>query len=187
MPCPIFLHKDEGEKMKKYFFYALILALVPFATTASADTLKIGFVNAQKVLEGSAEGKQVQEKIKAFIESRQRIISLEEDELRQLDEELAQQAELLSPEAKKVKQEELQKKVMAYRKKAAEFDKEILEKRREIDKSFLDKIKSVIKGIAKKGGYTFVLNKSEGPGAVFYAQESLDLTEQVIAAIDKKK
>jgi len=171
--------------MKKYFFYAAILSLVPFVTTAYADSIKIGFVNAQKVLEGSAEGKQVQEKIKAFIESRQKVISLEESELREMDEELAEQADLLSPEAKKVKQTELQQKLIAYRKKAAEFDKEILDKRRKIDQSFLSKIKAVIREIAKQDGYTFVLNKSEGPGAVFYAQESLDITNKVIAQIDK--
>lgn len=171
--------------MKKHFFYAAILLLFPLAATASADAIKIGFVNAQKVLEGSTEGKQVQEKIKAFIESRQKVISLEEEELRQMDEELARQADLLSPEAKKVKQSEIQKKLVAYRRKAAEFDNEILEKRREIDKTFLQKIKAVIEEIAKKDGYTFVLNKSEGPGAVFYSQESLDITDKVIARLDK--
>ena len=171
--------------MKKYFFYAAIWILLPFSATAYADSIKIGFVNAQRVLEGSAEGKQVQEKIKAFIESRQKVISLEEEELREMDEKLARQADLLSPEAKKVQQSELQKKVLAYRKKAAEFDNEILEKRREIDKNFLDRIKAAVGAIAKKDGYTFVLNKSEGPGAVFYSEESLDITDKVIAQLDK--
>ncbi|MFQ5730016.1 MAG: OmpH family outer membrane protein, partial [Waddliaceae bacterium] len=93
--------------MKRIIFYCAVILLITGGTSFS-DSLKVGFVEAQKVLENSQEGKQVQEKMEAFVQSRQTIIDLEEKELRELEEELNRQVSLLSPEAKRVKQEEFQ-------------------------------------------------------------------------------
>jgi len=89
--------------MKKVIFYAAMTLLLPFATVSFADSLKVGFVDAQKVFETSAEGRQAQQKVEEYVNSRQKIIDIEEKELRQLEEDMRRQASLLSPEATKMK------------------------------------------------------------------------------------
>jgi len=93
--------KEETGKMKKITQYVALLAVVFAPLMVSpvfADGLKIGFVNAQKVLEASQGGKQIQEKMEEFVSSRQKIIDLEEKELRELEAELKEQMDLLSGE-----------------------------------------------------------------------------------------
>ncbi|MFQ5597347.1 MAG: OmpH family outer membrane protein [Nitrospiria bacterium] len=171
--------------MKRFIVYFAVLSLLPmWADRAHSETPKIGFVEAQKVLEGSQAGRRVQEKMEEYVQSRQKIIDLEEKELRQMEEELTRQSALLSPEAKQVKQEEFQRKLVGYQKKARELNKEVQEKKIESLKAFNRKMEAVIKTIAEKEGYTFVLDKGGEGGTVLYSSDSHDMTTQVIEALD---
>ncbi len=64
-----------------------------------------------------------------------------------------------------------------------EGEKEILKKEKEIKYQILGKIYDVIREIAKKEGYTVVLDKSN----VLYSEKSADdLTEKVIKKLNKE-
>ncbi|MFQ5781354.1 MAG: OmpH family outer membrane protein [Nitrospiria bacterium] len=171
--------------MKKIFLYMFVILFSMPSGTATADSIKIGFVNAQKVLEESEEGKRVQERMQEYVTSRQNIIDLEEKELKQLEEDLTRQGSLLSPEAKKVKQSEFQNKLMAYQKKARELNNEVQQKKIESLRNFNKKLEGAVKQVAEKEGYLFVLDKNNEGGAVIYSDETYDITVQVIAQLDK--
>lgn len=167
----------------------LCLGLVLFVMTSGtgyAQNMKIGFVDAQKVLEGSKEGKRVKTNMEEFVKSRQKIIDLEEQELKQLEEDLVRQGALLSPEAKKVKQDDFQKKLMEYQKKATDLNKEVQGKKFDTLRDFNKKLEEAVKQIAEKEGYTFVLDRNaEGGGSVIYAKETFDITSKVIEQVDR--
>jgi len=172
--------------MKRISQYVLLLVLGPLMVgPVFADGLKIGFVNAQKVLEVSQGGKQIQEKMEEFVSSRQRIIDLEEKDLKELEVELRQQMELLSPEAKRTRQEEFQRKLLIYQKKARDLNNEVQGKKVESLKSFNRKMELVIRAIAEKEAYDFVLDTGHEGGVVLYAKETHDITTIVIVALDE--
>ncbi len=166
--------------MKKVIFYAIMMAIVPFVSSSFADGLKVGFVDAQKVFETSDEGKRVQAKVEEYVMSRQKIIDIEEKELRTMEEDLRKQASLLSPEATKMKQDEMQKKFAAYQQKARAMNKEVQEKKVESNKAFFKTLESAIKATANKEGYTFVLDKNKEGGPVLYSDDASDITDKVI-------
>jgi outer membrane protein len=177
---------EERRKMKKTVLYVALLVLAPFmATSAFSGELKIGFVNAQKVLESSQDGKQIQEKMEEFVSSRQKIIDLEEKELKELEAELRQQMELLSPEAKRTRQEEFQRKLRSYQKKARDLNVEVQGKKIEALKSFNRKMEIVIRAISEKEGHDFVLDTGHEGGVVLFAKESYDITAKVITTLDE--
>lgn len=164
----------------------LVLFVMISGTTGYAQNVKIGFVDAQKVLEGSKEGKRVKANMEEFVKSRQKIIDLEEQELKQLEEDLVRQGALLSPEAKKVKQDDFQKKLMEYQKKATDLNKEVQGKKFDTLRDFNKKLEEAVKQIAEKDGYTFVLDRNaEGGGSVIFAKENFDITSKVIEQVDK--
>lgn len=172
--------------MKRISFYVALLLLAPLmASPVFADGLKIGFVNAQKVLETSQDGKQIQEKMEEFVSSRQKIIEIEEKELRDLETELKQQLDLLSPEAKRTRQEEFQRKLLSYQRKARDLQNEVQGKKVESLKSFNRKMEMVIKAISEKDNYDFVLDTGHEGGVVLFAKESYDITAKVIVALDE--
>ncbi|MFQ5579763.1 MAG: OmpH family outer membrane protein [Nitrospiria bacterium] len=165
----------------------LVLVIVLFSLQSGAvfaDSPKIGFVNAQKVLEVSEEGKRVQKKMEEYVLTRQKVIELEEKELRQLEEELSRQGSLLSPEAKRLKQSEFQGKLVEYQKKARELNKEVQDKKFESLRNFNKKLEQAIKEIAEKDGYLMVLDKENEGGSVLYSSKSNDITDRVMKQLN---
>lgn len=170
--------------MKKVIFFTVMMAIVPMISTAFADGLKVGFVDAQKVFETSEEGKRVQANVEEYVMSRQKIIDIEEKELREMEEALRKQASILSPEATKMKQDEMQKKFAEYQQKARAMNKEVQEKKMKTNKAFFTTLESAIKATAEKEGYAFVLDKNKEGGPVLFSDESSDITDKVIAQLN---
>jgi Skp family chaperone for outer membrane proteins len=119
---------------------------------------------------------------------------MDAEEIQKLQEEYSKQkqAKLLNEKAQKEKEESISRKINDFQKKREEFSGEINKKNEELSNEFNQQMAAVIKEIAKKEKVSLVLNrtinilsKAEVP-SVLYADEDLDLTEKVIAELDKK-
>jgi outer membrane protein len=65
---------------------------------------------------------------------------------------------------------------------------EIQQRERKLTQPIIGQIREIIEGIAKKDGFTMILEKSEN--SVMWAQKELDITDRVIKEYDssaKKK
>ncbi len=162
-----------------------VLAMAGWGSVGySVDGGKIGFVDAQKVLDSTKAGKKAKGTMEEYVKSRQKIIDLDEQEIKKIDEELTKQGSVLSSEAKKSKEEDLQRKIVQYQKRAQELNREIQEKKVEVLTEFNKSLEQVLKKVAEKDGYLMVLDRAEG-GTLLYANQSLDLTQKVIEEYDK--
>ncbi|MFQ5543801.1 MAG: OmpH family outer membrane protein [Nitrospiria bacterium] len=171
--------------MKKVFIYSMMTVFLSFTGMASAESVKIGFVDAQHLLETSVLGKETQKKVEEYVKSRQKIVELEEKNLRELEEELRSQADLLTEEAKKVKQSEFQSKVLDFQKRARDLNQEVQNKKVSSLREFNGKMEVAIKVVAEKEDYLFVLDKNNEGGSVLYSKAALDITDKVLAQLDK--
>ncbi len=171
--------------MKRVGFYVFMMLFVPLISTGFASAMKVGFVDAQHVFETSEEGKRVQGKVQEYVQSRQKIIDIEEKELRSLEEDFKVQAALLSPDAVKMKQEEMQQKFAEYQKKAREMNQEVQDKKIETNRAFFKTLEAAIQEVAKKEGFDFVLDKNREGGTVLYSDEASDITDKVIAQLNE--
>lgn len=166
----------------------LILSVPARAETA--DALKIAYIDALKVFDQSKIGKKAKGLLEEFVKSRQKIIDLEEAEIKELEDSLAKQESVLTPDAKKAKQDDLQKKFLAYQKKATDLNREIQDKKTEVLNEFHGHLQTVVKRVAEREGYTLVFDKGSGTPAevssLLYAKETLDVTEKVLADLDKE-
>lgn len=169
---------------------AVMMVLGAPVGAQSADAVKIGYIDALKVFEQSKIGKKAKGQLEEFVKSRQKIIDLEEAEIKELEEGLDKQASVLSPEAKKAKQEDLQKKFLAYQKKATDLNREIQEKKTDVLNDFHRQLQAVVKRVAERDGYTLVFDKGSGPpsevSSVLYAKDTLAITDKVLAELDKE-
>jgi len=172
--------------MRKRLSYLVVVLFLVQSGMAFADSEKIGFVNAQKVLEISKEGKNVQERMEEYVTTRQNLIDLEEKELKQLEEDLTRQGSLLSPEAKRVKQAEFQRKLVEYQNKARELNTEVQRKKVETLRKFNKKLELAVKAIADREGYFMILDKNNEGGTVIFSSDSNDITTLVIEKLDGK-
>ena len=150
----------------------------------SAEKTKIGFVDAQVVLDKTQAGQKAKGMMEEYVKSRQKILDLDIQEIKMIEEELEKQKAVLSQEALKTKQEDFQRKVLKYERRAVQSNREIQEKREDVLKSFHKRLRDVLKKVAESQGYFLILDREEG-GIVLYSQEEMDLTQKAVEEYDK--
>ena len=165
--------------------WILLGALLTGGPAQSADSIKIGYVDAQKVLDNTKAGKKAKDNMQEFLKSRQKIIDLDESEIKQIQDDLGRQAAVLSAEARREKEDALQRKFMEYQKKAGELNKEVQGKNKEIFERFNKDLEGVVKKVAEREGYSLVIDSNAEGGVLLYAKDSWDLTEAVVKEFEK--
>lgn len=151
----------------------------------AAENIKIGFIDAQEVLDNTQLGKKAKASMEEYRKSRERILELEQNDLKQLEETLTKQGGLLSDEARRDKQIEYQKKLEQLQRKVLEFNREVQDKQVQLIREFRKELEAIVKKIAKREGYTFILDRDAETGNVLYAEETHDLTKLAIREMDK--
>ena len=154
---------------------ALTLAL-PLA--ASAQNLKLGYVDYQRVLLEVEDGKAAKVRLQKWLDDRQKEIDREQEALRKDKELLDKQASAMSEDARMQKAGELQKKVMELAQKWDKDRAEAANRERQEMEPIIGKIDQVIELIAKRDGFTFVFEKRDS--GLVYAQTQYDLTNEVM-------
>ncbi len=165
---------------------ALVTALA-LAAPVWADT-KIGVIEPQKVLDGTRAGKKVKDSLQDYVKARQKVIDVEEEDLKKAEEDLVRQGAVLSPEAKKDKEDKFRQRMGEYQRKLQQLNQEVQVKKKETLDEFSKSLEQIIRVIAEKEKITLVVEKGDGgAGAlVIYSHPSLDLTDRVIKELDAK-
>jgi outer membrane protein len=168
------------------------MAMLVAGSTAMAAGSKIGFVDTQAVFDKTKLGKKYQGILKEYFDSRKKILDLDADEIQKLRDDYGKQSAVLKPEARKEKEETIGRKINDFEKKRSEFNNELAKKNEELSSEFNQEMMAIIKDMAKREKISMVLNrtinlaqKGEVP-AVLYGDDDLDMTDKVIAELDKK-
>jgi outer membrane protein len=176
--------------MKKYptIFLLLGLWLLAWGSPAWAEDTKLGIVDAQKIFEGSKVGKKDKFFLEDYVKTRQRLLESEEADLKQLQSDLQKQQAVLTPGAMQQKSEEFRQRVETYQRHVQEMQGEVEAKKRELLGVFSKKIEQVVAEIAAKERILLVLEKGAGSVGtmVLFNTPSIDITDQVIKALDSK-
>ncbi len=166
----------------------LSLMLMSFSTSAqAADTFKMGVVDPQAVLEKSKAGKKALEGLKEYVNTRQKLLSRDEEDLRNYEKQLKEQAAKLSDAEKKDKETQFRAKIQDYQKRAQEFNQELQGKQKELVDDYMKRIASATQAVAEKGGFSIVVDRGSEQTVkiVIYNKDTVDLTEQVIKEFDR--
>ncbi|HZX49407.1 MAG TPA: OmpH family outer membrane protein [Nitrospirota bacterium] len=171
---------------KKVLYAVMTVLFIAMYTVlpVRAENTKIGFIDAQKVLDESLRGQQVKDQLNEYVQSRQKIVDIEETELKNLQEEMTKQGAVLSSSAKQEKEELFQRKFMEYQKKVSELQKEIQQRRTDKLEEFNVELEKIAKILGEKEGYSMILTNLD-VNIIIYAKPSLNLTDTVIQELDK--
>ena len=141
--------------------------------TLGAEPVKVAVMDQQLVIERSKAGKRALEDLKAYQATRQKIISSDDQELKEL-EQTVQDAKL-SEAAKQEKQIQFQ------------ANREIQQKQREMVTEYTKKVQEAAQVVAQREGYVAVIDRGNEAliRIVIYYQRGLDVTDQVVKEFDK--
>ncbi|MGQ0810616.1 MAG: OmpH family outer membrane protein [Nitrospiraceae bacterium] len=166
---------------------AAMACLGAASLSTAADAFKMGVVDPQAVLEKSKAGKRALEGLREYVSTRQKLLSRDEEELRNIEKQLKEQGVKPGEIEKNDKQSQFRAKVQDYQKRAQEFNQELQAKQKELIDEYMKKIGAATQTVAEKGGFSIVVDKGSEATVkiVIYSKDTIDLTEQVIREFDR--
>ena len=178
----------RGRGVGKTGMAALVLiGNLAFVSAAVAAEFKMGVIDPQVVLEKSKAGKRALDGLREYVSTRQKLLSRDEEELRNTEKQLKEQASKLSEAEKKDKETSFRTKIQDYQKRAQEFNQELQAKQKELVDDYMKRIATATQTVADKAGFQLVLDKGSEQTVkiVIYNKDTIDLTEQVIREFDR--
>ena len=149
--------------------------------------VKLAFVDIQKVMFRSSEGKKVKSELEKLFKEKKQELEVTENDLRTMQQDLEKKRSVLSDAVYIQKRKDLEMKMLAYRKQVGETQRKLQKREKDLAGPVLQKIKEIIQEIGKKNNYTMILQHSPLSDNLLWAQKEVDLTSQVIGLLEKKK
>ena len=161
----------------KIIFYLILI--FNFSIVQSAE--KIVYLDIDKVLNRTINGKQIVENLENLRKKNLNEIQTKQIELKQKKEKIQKQKNILSEQEFKAQVISLENEYVKFneynRKISTEFDKK---KKIELDE-FMKFIQPIIENYVKEKSITIVLNKKN----IFIASKEYDITDDIINIVDK--
>ena len=159
--------------MKKTLFFSLaailvVFAVISFAAANNTQTVKIAFVDIEKVTENSIKWKDMEDKYKNDLQYYQSKIDKDKADIKKLQDS-------------KAATDVLQKKYQDIQTKAQEYMTALQNEYTAKTNALLTEIKTKITEYAQTNGYDLVLFEQ----SVVYASKNVDITESVITLVNK--
>ena len=166
--------------MKKVLFVIIILL---FAFNAQAKEMKIAYVDLNKALNESTEGKKAKEELEDMIKSLETVKEEKKAEIKALEQEIIKQASILNPEAIKEKQDQLGKLVKALQRMVKDSREDVEKKQASFMRKIINEIVKTVSEVGKEEGYTLILDRMNS--GVIYIPDNLNITEKVISKFNE--
>ncbi|MDQ6627069.1 MAG: OmpH family outer membrane protein [Pseudomonadota bacterium] len=158
------------------FFAALLLAGA--ATGASAQELKIGYVNSDRVLRDAIPAKAAQAKLETEFSKREKDLTDAANRLKSASDKLDKDAPTLAEAERGRRQRELVDQDRELQRKRREFQEDLNQRKNEELGAVVERTNRVIKQIFETEKYDLILQE-----AVFWSPK-VDITDKVIKALN---
>ena len=162
-----------------YAILAALICLAALAVPAQAEN-KVGFLHPQRILNESKIGKAAQDDLAHFAQEKERVIRTRTQEI-QAEQKKLQASAATDPEAPR-KQEALRLKYQQQDRLIQESNEEIRVEEQRLARYVMQKADAIMKQIAAQQGFSIILTD---PEAIGYIDPSVDITDQVIKALDQ--
>jgi len=150
---------------------------------AYAKDVRFGVVDMVRVLENSEAGKKAKDELSSRIDAAESDIVKRQEELLALKEEIEKQTMMLSAEALAKKEREYQDKLLEYQRKLQDYNYELQNRQYELLEVIITEADSILQEIAVEGDYSLIFERTNS--GVLYFHEDIDLTDDIIRALDK--
>ena len=171
--------------MRLISVFVLLLSLsTVFAPTAFAQGQKVLVVDLEKVMTDSIAGKAARNNFEDELKKRQSVIDKGKVELEKAKSEFEKQSSVLSGDALSDKRESLSRKEKDLARTFQDQREELAKRNQAEIGRILKQVQTVVTQIAEEKGAALVLEKDRR--SVLFNAASLDMTEDVIKALDKK-
>ncbi len=168
--------------MHKSMTLVLVLAgSLFFSGIVSADEYKIGFVSTERLFRDSEVAKQAQQKLEAEFLKRENELKKLSDQVQALQTEIDRDGTTMAENTRRDKERDLTNASRDLQRQQREFREDLNLRRNEELSALQERANKVIQKIAENDKFDLILQEP-----VVYASKRIDITDQVIKALDTK-
>ena len=165
-------------RMAKFGIMATGIAwLILISYGYAADVAKIGVVDMQRIAENSSAGKAAKAKLKSKFDQLKNELNKKGSELEQLKKQIEREAMVMSSSKREEKEREYRIKMNDFKTLRKNYEKDMQGQNLQIMTAIRKDVSTLIGSIGKKEGYLLVVERTP---FVYYAPQSIDLTDQII-------
>ena len=153
------------------------IAALAFCLPAQAQAQsKVGVVNLQEALNAVEEGKTAKAQLKKEFESKQKVISEREEEIRKLQGDFQKQQSVMNDDTRNQRQEEIARKAQDLQTTYVTLQKELQDRERDLTRGIFEKMSVIVREIAAADGFAVVVDAQ----AVMFADPTVDVTNELV-------
>ena len=182
---------DESEMTMERNMYWKTIACVAVSVgclllprTGIGADIKVGYVDLQAALNTSSAGKKAKDSFKAEVGRMEQKLEKRRKKVEKLKEELEKKALLLRDNERVALQRDYRQELRDFERLYKDAQEELKIRDRELTARILVELRQVVNDLGEKGSYSVILEGNNT--VVLYGSKSIDLTESVIKAYNKK-
>jgi outer membrane protein len=141
------------------------------------EAVKVGFVDMQRALEETEDGRKARDRLKKELEAKQKEIGEREEELKKQIDDLQKKRTLLPADKVREKEEEIQKKMQETQGIFMRHQQALQQKEQEALAPIYERMQRIIYKMAASENFTMIMDRRAG---IIFAKPHLDLTNELI-------
>lgn len=152
---------------------------------ATAQTLKIGYVQVDSVASMMPEYKDASSKLEELQRVIQRDLQAKEQQIQARYAELQKQAQAMTDAQRQQAQQEMDEKTTVFQEAQAKAEADYNKRQNDLLFPIYAKIREAIKEVGKENNYILILNELDGTNSsyILYSAEGTDITNLVITKL----
>lgn len=166
-------------------FAALLVAIafttLPVSFASAADTLKIGYVNIQRIFRDAPAAVKAAKKIEAEFSKRDQDLQQMAKQVQALQESLEKNAVTMSETERKTKEKDLNDQSREFQRKQREFREDLNLRQNEENAAIIEKANKAIMQLAESEKFDLILQDA------VYHSPKLDVTDKIVKALSEGK
>ncbi|HMU99834.1 MAG TPA: OmpH family outer membrane protein [Rhodocyclaceae bacterium] len=168
--------------MKARFLFVAAMSIAALAAgSVSADQLKIGYVNTQRIFRDAPAAVKAAKKLEGEFSKRDQDLQRMAKQLQGMQENLEKNSVTMSEADRRTKEKEFAELSREFQRKQREFREDLNLRQNEENAAVIEKANKAIKQIAETEKYDLILQD------VVWVSPRLDITEKVIKALSEAK
>ncbi len=170
-------------KQQLILVVTLVIAFVGLITPA-IHAQRTGFVDLQRALNETSQGKQAKRRLKRVFNKHQGDLDKMQKRIKRMEEGLQKQKSVLSEKAYAARVESYRKAFVELQSTYVKSQRDLSERETKETGRILKQMQEIITEIGSRDSYTSIVEVNEG--GVFYYRKSLDLTNELIRIYDEE-
>jgi outer membrane protein len=165
-------------RLSKLSRLAVFMILALSASSVFAQELKLGYVDMQRAISETEDGRKAKANLKKIFDQKQKELDEQQEDVKKAIEDLDKKRTLLPPDKVREKEAELQGRVQKIQQTYLRHQQDLQAKEQEATGKIVERMQKILFKIATAENFTMIFDKSGG--SLAYAKQSLDLTNDLI-------